>query len=107
MELRYGEGSRTATYWLHYVAQARGLYAAEGLEVEPVATHTTGGGVAAVEAGRVDVGSNCPDYVVAAVERGEALAVVGGVVLRAVSAVVARPDVKSIADLRGRRVAVT
>jgi ABC-type nitrate/sulfonate/bicarbonate transport system substrate-binding protein len=103
----YGEVSRTATYWLHYVAQARGLYAAEGLEVEPFATGSTGGGVAALEAGRVDVASNCPDYVVAAVERGAALAVIGGVVHRAVSAVVVQPDVASLVGLRGRRVAVT
>jgi ABC-type nitrate/sulfonate/bicarbonate transport system substrate-binding protein len=107
MRLIYGTVSLTATYWLHYVAQARGLYAAEELEVEVAPTYTTGGGVAALEAGRVDVGSNCPDYMVASVERGAALVAVGGVVLRPVSAVVARPDVKSVADLRGRRVAVT
>jgi ABC-type nitrate/sulfonate/bicarbonate transport system substrate-binding protein len=107
MRLVLGLVSLTATYWLHYVAQARGLYAAEGLEVEPAATRTTGGGVAALEAGQVDVASNCPDYVVASVERGAALAIVGGVVLRPVSAVVARPDVKQVGDLRGRRVAVT
>jgi ABC-type nitrate/sulfonate/bicarbonate transport system substrate-binding protein len=107
MRVVYGEVSRTATYWLHYVALARGLYAAEDLEVEPFATHSTGGGVAALEAGRVDVASNCPDYVVAAVERGAALAVVGGVVHRPVSAIVVQPDVDSVAALRGRRVAVT
>src|SRR5919199_2398208 len=107
MRVVYGEVSRTATYWLHYVAEARGLYAAEGLEIEPFATGSTGGSVAALEAGRVDVASNCPDYVVAAVERGAALAVVGGVVHRPVSAIVVRPDVESLAALRGRRVAVT
>jgi ABC-type nitrate/sulfonate/bicarbonate transport system substrate-binding protein len=107
MRLVYGEVSRTATYWLHYVAQARGLYTAEDLEVAIEATHTTGGGVAALEAGQVDVAGNCPDYVVASVERGAALAVVGGVVLRPVSAVVARPDVKAVPELRGRRVAMT
>src|SRR5205823_14747027 len=99
--------SRTATYWLHYVAQANGLYAAEELEVAEAPTYTTGGGVAATEAGQVDVGGNCPDYVVASVERGAPLAVVAGVVLRPVSAVVARPEVKTVAHLRGRRVAVT
>ncbi len=107
MRLVYGMVSRTATYWLHYVAQARGLYAAENLAVAEAPTHTTGGGVAALEAGQVDVAGNCPDYVIASVERGAALAVVGGVVLRPVSAVVARPAVKTVADLRGRRIAVT
>jgi ABC-type nitrate/sulfonate/bicarbonate transport system substrate-binding protein len=107
MRVVYGEVSRTATYWLHYVAEARGLYAAEGLEIEPFGTGSTGGGVAALEAGRVDVASNCPDYVVAAVERGAALAVVGGVVHRPVSAIVTAPDVPTLAALRGRRVAVT
>jgi NitT/TauT family transport system substrate-binding protein len=107
MRLIYGLVSSTATYWLHYTAQARGLYAAEGLEVESVLTGSTGGGVAALEAGRVDVASNCPDYVVAAVERGAGLVVVGGVVHRPVSAIVARPGMTSLADLRGRRVALT
>ena len=107
MELTYGVVSWTATYWQHYVAQARGLYAAEGLDVGVVTTGSTGGNVAALEAGQVDVAGNCPDYVVAAVERGEPLAVVGGVVHRPVSAIVVQPDVASIAALRGRRVAVT
>src|ERR671932_2087541 len=102
MRVVYGEVSRTATYWQHYIAQARGLYAAEGLEVEGYATRSTGGGVAALEAGRVDVASNCPDYVVAAVERGAGLAVVGGVVHRPVSAIVAQPDVPGLPALRGR-----
>jgi ABC-type nitrate/sulfonate/bicarbonate transport system substrate-binding protein len=107
MRLVYGPVSPTATYWLHYAAQARGLYAAEGLEVESVLTGSTGGGVAALEAGRVDVASNCPDYVVAAVERGAGLVVVGGVVHRPVSAIVARPEVATLAALAGRRVALT
>jgi ABC-type nitrate/sulfonate/bicarbonate transport system substrate-binding protein len=107
MRLVYGEVSRTATYWQHYIALARGLYADEGLEVAIVPTHSTGGGVAALEAGQVDVASNCPDYVVAAVERDAALAVVGGVVHRPVSAIVARPDVATFDALRGRRVAFT
>ena len=53
MRLVFGTVSLTATYWLHYVAQARGLYAAEDLEVAIEPTHTTGGGVAALEAGQV------------------------------------------------------
>ncbi len=107
MRVAYGMVSRTATYWLHYVAHARGLYSAEGLEVEDVPTGSTGGSVLALEAGRVDLTGNCPDYVVAAVERGAALAVVGGIVHRPVSAIVTQPDVPSLAALRGRRVAVT
>ncbi len=107
MRVVYGMVSPTATYWLHYIAQARGLYAAEGLTIENYPTGSTGGGVVALEAGRVDVASNCPDYVVAAVERGAALAIVGGVVHRPVSAIIAQPDVPDLAALRGRRVAVT
>jgi ABC-type nitrate/sulfonate/bicarbonate transport system substrate-binding protein len=106
VRLVYGLVSPTATYWAHYVAQARGFYAAEGLTVDAVLTGSTGGSVAALEAGRVDVAGNCPDYVIAAVERGEALAIVGGVVRRPVSAIVAQPTISALSALRGRRVAV-
>jgi ABC-type nitrate/sulfonate/bicarbonate transport system substrate-binding protein len=99
--------SRTATYWLHYVASARGLYAQEGLAVEPLETGSTAGGVAALEAGRVEVAGNCPDHLVAAVERGAALVVVGGVVDRPAAVIVASPAFSRVEDLRGARVAFT
>lgn len=107
MRLVYGLVSPTATYWLHYVAEARGLYRAEGLAVETVLTGSTTGGAAALASGRVELSGACPDQIVLAVEQGIELAVVGGVVRRPVSAVVARPDVRALADLRGRRVGMS
>ncbi len=107
MRLVYGLVSPTATYWPHYVAEARGLYRAEGLAVETVFTGSTTGGAAALASGRVELSGSCPDQIILAIEQGAALAVVGGVVRRPVSAVVARPTVRTLTELRGRRVGVS
>ena len=107
MRLVYGLVSPTATYWQHYVAEARGLYRAEGLTVETVFTGSTTGGATALASGRIDLSGSCPDHIILAIEQGADLAVVGEVVRRPVSAVLARPDVRALADLRGRRVGVS
>jgi ABC-type nitrate/sulfonate/bicarbonate transport system substrate-binding protein len=107
MQLTYGLVSPTATYWAHYVARERGLYAVEGLDVAETLTGSTLGGAEAVAAGRIDLSGSCPDQVVLAVERGVDLAVVGGVVRRPVSAVLVRPEIADFAALRGKRVGMS
>lgn len=104
--LSLGLVSRTATYWNYYAAQSQGFYRAQGLEVEPVLTGSTQGTLEALRRGWVQVGAMAPNVVIAAVEMGEEMRVVGGVVNRQASSVVAAPEVGGFADLRGQPVAL-
>lgn len=105
--LRFGIVSTTATYWAHYLAEAQGLYRAHGVRVETVVTGSTRAAVDALASGDVDLAGCSPDEVFSAVDRGDAdLVVIGGIVNRPVSHVVARPGITSVQAVRGRRVGV-
>lgn len=103
-----GIASRTATYWAFYVAQAAGLFEREGLDFRIVVLGSTSAGVSALLEDRVDVAGTSPDALIAAVEtQGVPLRVGGGIIDRPASSVIARPEVASLEDLRGRTIAVT
>ncbi len=106
MKLRYGLVVRTASYWNLYVAQGKGFFAREGLEVEEVPTSSTLGGVEMLRRQEVDIAANAPDMVIEADLAGAGLCFIGGLVNRQKSGLMARPSCGSFADLRGARVAL-
>lgn len=74
-----------------------------------MATTLTGGTLETIEAvldGSVDLAGCSPDELVSARLRGADLVVVGGIISRPVSWVVGRPEIRSVEQLRGRRVGV-
>ncbi len=97
MTLRVGIVSRTATYWPLYLM-------AEEHAVDLVALGSTSAGVDALLDRRVDVAATCPDALIA---NGAPLGVACGLVDRPPTTIVAAPGIRSVADLRGRRVATT
>lgn len=106
MKLRYGVVVRTASYWNLYVAQEKGFFAREGLEVEEVETRSTRGGVEMLRQGEIDIAANAPDMVIEADLAGGGLCLVGGLVNRQKSGFMSRPSCGSFAELRGARVAL-
>ena len=105
--VRLGIVSRTATYWPLYLAERAGLFARHGLAADLVELGSTSAGLAALREGAVDVAATCPDVVVEAVDRGEAVRVGGGLADLPLASLVARPAFTDVAGLRGARVAVT
>ncbi len=106
MKLRYGLVVRTASYWNLYVGQAKGFFAKEGLDVAEVLTTSTLGGVEMLRRREVDIAANAPDMVIEADLAGAGLCLIGGLVNRQKSGLVARPACRNFADLRGGRVAL-
>lgn len=106
MKLRYGLVVRTASYWNLYVAQQKGFFANERLEVEEVQTTSTLGGVEMLRRREVDIAANAPDMVIEADLAGAGLCFIGGLVNRQKSGLTARPACQSFADLKGGRVAL-
>lgn len=89
-----------------WVAKGAGYFAKQGLDVDlpfvSPATLTAG-----LLSGAVDVGYGSPGSVAAADVHGGDLVIVGATYEGSLFSVVARPDIKSLQDLRGKKVAAT
>lgn len=89
------------------VAQHKGFFAREGLAVTMVPLMGTTHMVAALDKGDVDATGTALPYMIQAVLKGsEAAAVIGGVA-NTIYSLIAKPNVHSIADLRGKLVAIS
>jgi|SRR5579859_6670040 len=89
------------------IAQQKGMLEKEGLRLEVVMLAGTDQMVAALDDGRVDITSTALPYLVNAVLKGsDAVAVVGGPA-NTISTLVARPEIKTYADLKGQMVGLS
>jgi ABC-type nitrate/sulfonate/bicarbonate transport system substrate-binding protein len=89
------------------VAQRKGFFAREGLAVTMVPLMGTTHMVAALDKADVDATGTALPYMIQAVLKGsDAAAVIGGVA-NTIYSLVAKPDIHSIADLRGKLVAIS
>jgi ABC-type nitrate/sulfonate/bicarbonate transport system substrate-binding protein len=91
-----------------YVAiQRKGFAAHEGLTLSMVPLMGTTNMVAALDKGDVDLtGTASPYMIEAALEGSDAVAVIGGVA-NTVYSLIAKPEIKSVADLKGKLVAIS
>jgi ABC-type nitrate/sulfonate/bicarbonate transport system substrate-binding protein len=102
--LQRGGITPTSAQWPHYIAEARGLYAAEALSVDtsqldPAST------INALIGGSVDVSFADATRMVLAIDRGADLVAVGTGQDRTTYMLIAPADIKSIAELKGKKIA--
>jgi ABC-type nitrate/sulfonate/bicarbonate transport system substrate-binding protein len=89
------------------LAARHGFFAREGLAVTMVPLKGTTHMVAALDAGEVDLTGTATPYMIEAALRGsDAVAVIGGVA-NPMYSLIAKPAIKSIADLKGKLVALS
>lgn len=89
------------------VAQRKGFFAREGLAVTMVPLMGTTHMVAALDKGDVDATGTALPYMIQAVLKGsDAAAVIGGVA-NTIYSLIAKPGIQTIADLRGKVVALS
>jgi NitT/TauT family transport system substrate-binding protein len=102
--IKRGVMSQTAVDWSYFVAQAEGFYAREGLDVQQtlVDPPTT---VTALIGGSLDVVVIDSTGFVLGVDRGANIAAVGPVMDRNPYYLMATPDIKSVAQLKGKKIA--
>lgn len=98
--------SRSIAYIDFYVAQDRGFFRDEGLDVELVEVRSSNIAVAALVSGEVD-GLAGVGTVLGAIYRGMPVKVVAVTSHRALFWLVSRPEFKSIPELKGRTLGVT
>lgn len=96
----------SATVWPHFVAAEKGYFKAHGLEIELFATRSSAKAVQQLTAGSLSISSSgLPDYL-RAIDKGAPLKVVMNQIGTPPYNIFAKPSIKSIADLKGKKVII-
>ena len=106
MTLRYGQVQRSAMNWPFYVATELGLFAENGLVVEPTIFTSTRDPVAALTDGSLDVINVIPDVTLAAIENGAPLCIIANSNDRPQYRLMVQPGIRDFSDLKGHTVGV-
>jgi len=104
--INIGIGVASIGRFLPYIAQAAGLFERDGLNVEVVNQKDEEKAVPDIVAGKTPIGTpNAPSLIFSILE-GSDIVIVGGLLNRPAFFVVADPAIATVADLKGKRVAI-
>lgn len=106
-KFRLVQSGLTAMSWPIYVAKDQKFFDKNGIDFEEIiirgATNTT----RAVLSNTVPVGRINPDYVITAIEKGAKVKIISGSLEKIPYDLMARPEIKSGADLKGKTIGVS
>ncbi len=107
-KIRLGLSSVSALHSSVWVAEQKGLFRKHGLDPEIVVIGGAGPmGVSALLAGDIQFITSAGDAVINANLRGGDTVLVAGVINSGLQRFVARPEIKSFADVKGKKIGVT
>lgn len=107
-KIRMGLSSVSALHTATWVAEERGLFRKHGLDVEVIVTGQGGtAGIGALLANDIQMVSSAGDLLTAAALRGGDTVMLAGVVNKGLQRIMTVPEIKTPADLKGKRVGVT
>ena len=107
-KMRMGLSSVSGLHSAVWVAEEKGLFRKNGLEVEVIVTGQGGtAGISALLANDIQMVNSAGDVLVAAALRGGDTVMVASVVNKGLQRLVSKPEIKTPADLKGKRVGVT
>lgn len=104
--LQLGLVSRTFEVTPHWVAETQGFFAAEGVIPEATFSGASTTVIAALVAGQMDVVTTSPGNAILSRQKGANLVIVGGFVNRAMYNMVGLKGLRTLDDLRGKRIGV-
>ena len=104
--VRFAQSGSTATSWPLYVAQEKKIFQKNGIFVEVIIIRGGTNTTRAVLSKTVPMGRINPDYVIDAIEKGAKVRITEGVMEKIPYYVMARPEIKSGADLKGKTMGV-
>ena len=104
--IRFAVISEGVYSWPLYVAQARQLFAREGVNVEVTVTGSSKDQLERLTCGDFDIGLQQSDHIVRGVERGADLFIFMAQALAPELTLIAAPGITAFADLKGRDIAV-
>ena len=107
-KVRMGLSSVSALHSAVWVAEQKGLFRKHGIDAEIIVTGQGGtAGIGALLANDIQMVSSAGDVLVAAALRGGETVMVAGVVNKGLQRIVTKPEIKTAADLKGKRIGVT
>jgi NitT/TauT family transport system substrate-binding protein len=107
-KVRMGLSSVSGLHSAMWVAEEKGLFRKYGIDPEIIVTGQGGtAGIGALLANDIQMVSSAGDILVAAALRGGDTVMVAGVVNKGLQRIVTKPEIKTPADLKGKRVGVT
>jgi NitT/TauT family transport system substrate-binding protein len=107
-KVRMGLSSVSALHSATWVAEEKGFFRKYGIDTEVIVTGQGGtAGIGALLANDIQMVSSAGDVLVAAALRGGDTVMVAGVVNKGLQRIVAKPEFKTPADLKGKRIGVT
>ena len=107
-KLRMGLSSVSGLHSAVWVAETKGLFRKHGIDIEVIVTGQGGtAGISALIANDVQMVNSAGDVLVAAARRGGDTVMVASVVNKGLQRLITKPDIKTPADLKGKRIGVT
>ncbi|MGH7852827.1 MAG: ABC transporter substrate-binding protein [Candidatus Binatia bacterium] len=107
-KVRMGLSSVSGLHAAVWVAEQKGLFRKHGIEAEVIVTGQGGtAGISALLANDIQMVNSAGDVLVAAALRGGDTVMVASVVNKGLQRLVTKPDIKTPADLKGKRIGVT
>lgn len=106
--LRVGLSSVSALHSAMWIAEQKGLFRKHGIDAEIIVTGQGGtAGISALLANDIQLVAVAGDALVAAALQGADLVMIAGVVNKGLQRLMTRPEIKTPAELKGKRVGVT
>jgi NitT/TauT family transport system substrate-binding protein len=107
-KIRMGLSSVSALHSAMWVAEQKGLFRKHGIEAEIIVTGQGGtAGISALLANDIQLVASAGDALVAAALQGADTVMIAGVVNKGLQRIMVRSDIKTPAELKGKRVGVT
>lgn len=104
--VRFVQSGRTASSWPLFVGEEKRLFQKHGIYLEEIIVRGGTNTTRAVLSNTIPIGRINPDYVIDAMEKGAKVKIISGAMEKIPYDVVARPEIKSGADLKGKTVGV-
>ena len=106
-KMRMGLSSVSALHSAVWIAEQKGLFRRQGVDVEVIVTGQGGTAVSALLANDIQTASSAGDALVNAALHGGDTVMIAGVINKGLQRIMVRSEIKTPADLKGRKVGVT
>jgi ABC-type nitrate/sulfonate/bicarbonate transport system substrate-binding protein len=99
-----GQVAPIALFWPDFIAQQKGFYAAEGLDVESLFVGSVASAVQQTIGGSIDVSFTTAEVAIRAADKGGDIVIIGETLHKWPYSFMAAKDIKKPQDLKGKRV---
>lgn len=103
-QVRAGETAPIAIFWPGMIAEKKGFYADEGLQVELNYVGSVTAGVQQLVGGSLEFGYTTCEVALQAAEKGADISIIGGTAIKYPYSMMSARNVKTAADIKGKKV---